>query len=218
MGYCCNSELSPVQLQPNGGNCRIYHDRDHQAWERQHNPLVIATRSAPNAYLDGNALRRCFRSADVFTNLKSTAAHFGGDRRNPRPAACEQKLLAIFAEFAHYRIHRNHRKLTSVNQLVQYVRKQAARELRKAIMFRRDMWTRDGSYLEDRVAADLSARVEQGFGHFNERVATISKPAKALSEHDPEVRKRTALGIVKAGYLDGVAKEMLCRHFGLEEA
>ncbi len=65
-------ELAMTQLQPDGQNCVLCGDNDHQAWECLHNPLVMAHR--------GDRLEnswRCFHCNRVFKTYEKALEHFG---------------------------------------------------------------------------------------------------------------------------------------------
>ena len=75
-------KLAMTQLQPNGNNCVICGDNDHQAWECLHNPLVLARK--------GYTLEwswRCFHCGRVYIDIDKAAEHFG-DRDSDKPICC----------------------------------------------------------------------------------------------------------------------------------
>lgn len=60
---------------------------------------------------------RCYHCDQVFTDPILAADHFGDDRKNPKPAACEGLLNAYAEAFERYGVHRNHHNAASVKQL-----------------------------------------------------------------------------------------------------
>jgi len=76
--------LASRQLEPNGLSCSVCGDGGHQAWECDHNPLVMARRAVQQ-----QATWRCFHCGAEFTDADAAAEHFG-DRDDPAPACVEQ--------------------------------------------------------------------------------------------------------------------------------
>lgn len=85
-----------TQLQPDGENCAVCGDTDHQAFECHHNPLVLARKweSATSVY-------RCFHCGFVAKDEASAIAHFGSKNESrdpscvpaPPPAGAKGELL-----------------------------------------------------------------------------------------------------------------------------
>lgn len=61
--------IAATQLQPDGRNCVICEDIDHQAFECNKNPLVLAKRAIPRW--------RCFHCNAIFDTAESARKHFG---------------------------------------------------------------------------------------------------------------------------------------------
>ncbi len=60
------------QLEPDGRNCAICGDTDHQAWECRFNPLVCE-----REVVELRGSYRCYHCGLVFTDRKSAVEHFG---------------------------------------------------------------------------------------------------------------------------------------------
>lgn len=75
-------KLAMTQLAPDGNNCIICGDNDHQAWECIHNPLVMANRG----YKLENQWR-CFHCNRIFIDADKAREHFG-DKKTNRPKCC----------------------------------------------------------------------------------------------------------------------------------
>jgi hypothetical protein len=74
-----NLKAAMTQLAPDGKNCAICEDTDHQAFECHFNPLVVAQKA------EGfQASWRCFQCNEIFTSKEKAAEHFG-ERNVPRP-------------------------------------------------------------------------------------------------------------------------------------
>ncbi len=58
-----------TQLEPDGRNCVICGDDDHQAFECHHNLIVIAKQKEPKW--------RCFHCNEIFDDVKKAEEHFG---------------------------------------------------------------------------------------------------------------------------------------------
>jgi hypothetical protein len=57
---------------------------------------------------------RCYHCGQLFTDTTSAAEHFGGERYNPRPAACQEMLQAMAETFEQYGVHRNFHNAASI--------------------------------------------------------------------------------------------------------
>jgi hypothetical protein len=60
------------QLQPDGNQCAICGDSDHQAFECNHNPLVRMREAEKK-----EATWRCYHCGEVFYDSESARKHFG---------------------------------------------------------------------------------------------------------------------------------------------
>lgn len=83
-----------TQLEPNGHCCHVCHDDGHMAWECNHNPLVVARRSAAMIHIDADftivpIVRvipwRCFHCDRIFFSVREAREHFGkSDKQKPK--------------------------------------------------------------------------------------------------------------------------------------
>lgn len=76
-------KLGMSQLKPDGDNCHICGDSDHQAWECHHNPLNHSKR-----FWDSMIEWRCFHCGQIFTNEKEAEDHFGKRKDHPPRPIC----------------------------------------------------------------------------------------------------------------------------------
>ena len=72
-----NIRLAMSQLEPDGKNCVICGDGDHQAWECHHNPVYSMQ------FLDS---WRCFHCNAVFFNEDDARKHFGSEHEETVPS------------------------------------------------------------------------------------------------------------------------------------
>lgn len=86
------------QLKPDGCNCSICGDSDHQAWECRHNPLVKMARADK-----ADTEWRCFICGEVFTDEKAAFLHFGGDAGSP--PGCRSDELTTLLRWAELQKH-----------------------------------------------------------------------------------------------------------------
>lgn len=74
-----------TQIDPDGNNCAVCGDNDHQAWECHHNPL-----SRNYLYREH---WRCYHCNEVFYDPKEAELHFGW--KDNDPPACKNKLAFL---------------------------------------------------------------------------------------------------------------------------
>lgn len=117
---------------------------------------------------------RCYHCGKLFCDPVLAAEHFGDDRKNPRPAACEGMLQAMRDELERQGIHRNFHNAASIKQLGQNLAAERARA--------------------DRAEAALNRQFDMDKKHQSEVFAALENLKACIAlEREAAIRRETCL-------------------------